>query len=80
MTPTAKVSAVRAEIRTRHPAEFDDGFRTACLGPPADQPREKGGYPHGFYGWSKDQRDAWFCGWNAGRLHADEISKDKNDD
>lgn len=79
MTPAANMA--REAIRARFNAEFDDGFRTACLGPPTtSQPRESGGYPAGFLGWSQDQRDAWFCGWSAGRLHAEKVSKDLQND
>jgi hypothetical protein len=62
-----KAARIRALIRQRWPAEFDDGARSAFLRR-SDGPREKGGYPLGFHGWPLARRDAWFAGFNLGRI------------
>jgi len=56
-----------ARLRDTWPAEFRDGARCGFLSR-ADGPREKGGYPLGFHGWPLDRRNAWFSGFNRGRL------------
>ena len=56
-----------ARLRDRWPNEFRDGARCGFLGR-TDGARETGGYPSGFHGWPLDRRNAWFSGFNRGRL------------
>jgi hypothetical protein len=52
--------AKRKAIYARFPAEYAAGARQAAA--------MDGEYPDGFHDrWTKDQRNAWFAGYNAGR-------------
>ena len=62
-----RTSVEVARLRSTWPVEFRDGARCGFL-PRADGPREKGGYPCGFCGWPLDRRNAWYSGFNLGRL------------
>jgi hypothetical protein len=64
---THSAARIRAIICKRWPQEFNDGARSAFL-QRCNGPREKGGYPLGFHGWPLARRDAWFAGFNCGRL------------
>ena len=53
--------------RGRFPMEWDDGLKLGMGHGPAGQ-RERGDYPKGFHDWPLDRRNAWFAGFNVGRL------------
>ena len=59
--------AERARLKQAWPDAFRDGARFAFLGKTGGE-RERGGYPRGFFGWSLERRNAWFCGFNVGLL------------
>ena len=68
---SARRSAAEAErqaLRAVYPALFDDGARMGFRGQSDDGEREPGGYPLGFNQLPLDARNAWFAGWNAGRI------------
>ena len=56
-----KAARIRAIIRCRWPSVFDHSARSAFL-QHCHGPREKGGYPLGFHGWTLAGRDAWLTG------------------
>ena len=65
---TSDADAERARLKTAWPAEFADSERCAFLNR-FDGKREKGGgYPLGFHQWPLERRNAWYCGYNFGRL------------
>jgi hypothetical protein len=75
---TARRSAAEAErqaLRACHPKLFDDGERMGFRGEPDPGPREPGGYPKGFHQLPVEARNAWFAGWNAGRVACERITK-----
>lgn len=59
--------AERRRLKRLWPGEFADGehcgFHQRYEGE-----RAKGGYPLGFHGWPLDRRNAWYCGFNFGRI------------
>jgi hypothetical protein len=57
----------RVRLKDSWPAEFEDGARCAFTQHFSGD-RERGGYPKGFHVWPLAKRDAWFCGYNYGRL------------
>lgn len=59
--------AERDRLKGRWPDEFRDGARCAFRRR-FDGDREPGGYPRGFHRWPLDRPNAWFCGFNVGRL------------
>jgi hypothetical protein len=61
------VNAQRAHLQRPWPAEFADGERSA-FHQRHDGPRELGGYPKGFNHWPLERRNAWYCGFNFGRI------------
>jgi hypothetical protein len=63
----ARTIRIRAALRAMWPAEFLDGSKVAYLGKAGGE-REKGSYPKGFHGWPLERRNAWFAGFNAGRI------------
>ena len=76
----ARRSAAEAErqaLRARFPELFDDGERMGFRGKPDDGPREPGGYPLGFHQLPLEARNAWFAGWNAGRIATRPRSKER---
>jgi hypothetical protein len=56
-----------AGLKQAWPDAFRDGARFAFVGK-SEGERERGGYPRGFFGWSLERRNAWFCGFNVGLL------------
>jgi hypothetical protein len=67
----ARRSAAEAErqaLRARFPELFDDGARMGFRGEPNNGEREPGGYPKGFHQLPLEARNAWWSGWNKGRI------------
>ena len=60
-------NAERARLKSAWPHEFKDGARCGLL-QKYDGPRRAGGYPKGFHGLPLDRRNAWFAGYNYGRM------------
>ncbi len=52
------------------PEEFRRGYRFGFRGE-ADPPCDAAGYPHGFHTGPLAQRNAWWAGWNCGRVAVD---------
>jgi hypothetical protein len=74
----AKRSAAEAErqaLRARFPALFDDGERMGFRSQPDPGPREPGSYPKGFHQLPLEARNAWWSGWNKGRIERDRIRR-----
>jgi hypothetical protein len=71
----AAAEAERLALRALYPALFDDGERMGFRGQSDPGPREPGGYPKGFHQLPPDARNAWFAGWNAGRIERDRIGR-----
>ena len=72
----ARRSAAEAErqaLRASYPELFDDGARMGFRGKPDPSPREPGDYPKGFHQLPLEARNAWFAGWNWGRIELDRI-------
>ena len=68
--------AIRKKLRERWPDEFNDGARCAFIRR-ADGKREAGGDPAGFHAWAPERRNAWFSGFNVGRVYRErDESKD----
>jgi hypothetical protein len=63
-----QAEAERQALRARSPELFDDGARMGFRGKPDDGEREPGDYPLGFHQLPLDARNAWFAGWNKGRV------------
>ena len=63
-----------ARLRNKWPDEFRDGARLGFLGR-ADGEREAGSYPAGFHEWPRDRRNAWFSGFNCGRLDRANVTR-----
>jgi hypothetical protein len=63
------VQLERKRWRAAYPDEFDDGFQIGFFGK-AKSARDPAGsdYPLGFHGWSRNLREAWFCGFNLGYI------------
>jgi hypothetical protein len=61
------VQSIRNELRRQWQDAFDDGARCAFM---MEYPgeREPGGYPKGFHSWPIEKRNAWFAGFNLGRI------------
>jgi hypothetical protein len=62
-----RAKAKRAVLQARYPELFDDGARLGFLGK-IRGPRERGDYPIGFHKLEFAARNAWFAGWNQGRI------------
>lgn len=58
--PRERAAAARQAIRARFPVEYDAGARAGFVDAPD--------YPHGFHAWSRDRREAFYAGFNAGRV------------
>jgi hypothetical protein len=67
---SADAERKREVMRSRWPDEFRLGYRFGRFGK-ADSPCDRAGYPQGFHGWPLDRRNAWWCGWNRGRVDMD---------
>jgi hypothetical protein len=65
MNPAA--AALVDRLAARWPDEFRFGYHFGFCGK-ADPPCDRAGYPAGFHSWPLDRRNAWWCGWNQGRL------------
>lgn len=63
----AVADAERERLKRAWPDEFADGARCAFFQRYPGR-REKGGYPLGFHGWPLERRNAWFAGFNLGRV------------
>ena len=59
--------AERAHFKRAWPDEFANGERCAFY-KRFDGERERGGYPKGFHRWPLERRNAWYCGFNLGRV------------
>ncbi|WP_292533533.1 hypothetical protein [Methylocystis sp.] len=57
----------RIALRQAWPEDFDRGARDGLM-QQFDGLREKGGYPLGFHNWPLQRRNAYFAGYNKGRL------------
>ena len=55
------------------PEEFRLGYRFGFRGK-ADPPCDQAGYPSGFHAWPLASRNAWFCGFNRGRIAIDKVT------
>jgi hypothetical protein len=69
----AEAGASSAKIKfiaDRWPEEFRLGYRFGFRGK-ADPPCGQAGYPSGFHTWPLGRRNAWFAGWNRGRVAVD---------
>ncbi len=62
-------------LRALYPALFDDGARMGFRRQPDPGPREPGWYPLGFPQLPLDARNAWFAGWNEGRIERDRLKR-----
>jgi hypothetical protein len=71
----SQAEAVRQALRARYPELFDDGARMGFRGDPDPGPREPGGYPLGFHQLQLEARNAWWSGWNKGRLDRKEARR-----
>ena len=60
-------------IADRWPEEFRLGYRFGFRGK-ADSPCDQAGYPSGFHRWPLAQRNAWYCGFNSGRVAIDALA------
>ena len=60
-------------LADRWPEEFRLGYRFGFRGK-ADPPCDQAGYPSGFHGWPLVRRNAWFCGFNSGRVAIDKAA------
>jgi hypothetical protein len=69
-----RISLEVARLRDGWPDEFRNGARLGFLGR-ADDEREAGGYPVGFHAWPLDRRNAWFVGFNRGRLDRSHVTR-----
>jgi hypothetical protein len=70
----------RADLKANHPAAFREGMRLG-LGLTLKAEREPGGYPKGFHGWPLEKRNAWFAGFNIGRIeHARRVAQPPDED
>ena len=63
----SKAETERARLKQAWPDGFRNGTRFAFLGKTEGE-RERGGYPCGFFGWSLERRNGWFCGYNVGLI------------
>jgi hypothetical protein len=52
------------------PDEYRLGYRFGFL-KRADPPCDRAGYPLGLHSWPLDRRNAWWAGWNVGRVERD---------
>jgi hypothetical protein len=57
----------RQHLRAAWPDEFRDGVTCALTGHFSGG-RERGGYPLGFHTWPLERRNAWYAGYNYGRV------------
>ena len=64
-----------SRLRETWPGEFRDGARCGFLGRSSGA-REPGGYPSGFLGWRIDRRNAWYSGFNCGRLDRGNLTRE----
>jgi hypothetical protein len=71
--------AVRRRLKRAWPDDFADGERCAFHQRYPGE-REKGGYPLGFHGWPLDRRNAWFAGFNLGRIERQRFLMEDGDD
>ncbi len=55
------------------PDEFRLGYRFGFRGN-ADPRCDEAGYPRGFHAWALDRRNAWFRGFNRGRVAIDKAT------
>lgn len=62
-----QAEAERAQLERAFPEAFHDGVRCGFLKTCPGE-RELGGYPRGFHAWPLEQRNAWFAGFNVGRV------------
>jgi hypothetical protein len=70
------VQLERKRWRAAYLDEFNNGFEIGFFGKAKSAARDPAGgdYPLGFHAWSKNRKDAWFCGFNLGyvkRLRTD---------
>jgi hypothetical protein len=60
-----RVQLQRKRRRAAYLNEFDDGAAIGSHGEvKSARDPSGGGYPLGFHGWSLNQKNAWFCGFN----------------
>jgi hypothetical protein len=58
----------RTLLRKAWPQAFRDGVRSGLGLIEQSEQREPGNYPKGFHGWPLEKRNAWFAGYNVGRV------------
>lgn len=58
----------RTLLRRSFPDDFLDGARAGLAIRAFDGDREPGNYPLGFHEWPLERRNAWWAGYNQGRL------------
>jgi hypothetical protein len=61
------VDEARRALCLAHPDAFDQGVRDGAT-MMFDGPREKGNYPAGFHQWPTARRNAYYSGYNVGRI------------
>lgn len=61
------------------PEEFRLGYRFGFRRE-ADQPCDTAGYPLGLHAWLLDRRNAWWCGFNRGRVAIGKVAAHVEDD
>lgn len=75
----AAADAERLRLKRAWPDEFADGERCA-FHQRFDGERERGGYPLGFHRWPLDRRNAWFAGFNLGRIERQRLLTEPADE
>jgi hypothetical protein len=60
------------------PEEFRHGYRFGFRGE-ADPPCDTAGYPLGLHAWPLDRRNAWWCGFNRGRVAIGKVAVEDDD-
>ena len=64
--------AERARLEERWPQEYRLGYRFGFL-----SKADRNGYPLGLHQWPLDRKNAWWCGWNAGRNERNRLIKER---
>ena len=75
---TAKTQLEIEGLAARWPDEYRLGYRFGFRGK-ADSPCDAVGYPKGFHRWSLERRNAWWCGWNQGRVSVAKAAESNSD-
>ena len=78
--PGPKPAVVReiGRLASRWPEEFRVGYRFGFRGE-ADPPCDMAGYPHGLHAWPLARRNAWWCGFNRGRIAIGKVAAHVDD-